>query len=177
MELGALVCAPRAPGCDGCPAERFCRARAAGDASALPTRTPKKPLPHVEVAAGLCLRRGRILLAKRPADGMLGGLWEFPGGRVREADTGSAPAALRRVLREEFGLAADPESEIAAVRHAFSHFRMTLRLLHAGSVRGRARAIRSDAVRWVRRRDLDALALPAADRRLLPAVDRLLGRR
>jgi A/G-specific adenine glycosylase len=171
MELGALVCVPRAPRCDGCPVEYHCRARAAGDASDLPARTPGKPVPHVEVAAGLCVRQGRILLAKRPADGMLGGLWEFPGGRLREADAGSPPAALRRVLREEFGLTADPGPEIGALRHAFSHFRMTLRLFDAGEVRGRARAIRSAEVRWARRSELDALAFPTADRNLIPAID------
>ncbi len=174
MELGALVCVPRAPRCGGCPVERHCRARAAGEESALPARTPKKPVPHVEVAAAFCLRRGRILLAKRPASGMLGGLWEFPGGRIREADAGSAPAAVRRVLRDEFGLEAGPGPEIGRVRHAFSHFRMTLRLVRIETVRGRARALRSDEVRWVRRGELDALALPTADRRLLPAVDRAL---
>jgi A/G-specific adenine glycosylase len=87
MELGATVCTPRAPDCDRCPLRDLCRAHAAGEQASLPVKRPRKRTPHYDVAAAVTVGQdGRVLVAQRNADDMLGGLWEFPGGKPRCLD-------------------------------------------------------------------------------------------
>lgn len=89
MELGALVCLPRRPRCPHCPVRRWCRACSLGKADELPRRVPPRAKPFYEVAVGVILRRGRVLISRRPEEGLLGGLWEFPGGKVEGGESGS----------------------------------------------------------------------------------------
>src|SRR5206468_6833446 len=78
MELGALVCTPRAPSCLLCPVARDCEARARGIQEQVPPRRPTRAVPLVEAAVAILRRRGRWLLLRRPPQGLWGGLWEFP---------------------------------------------------------------------------------------------------
>jgi A/G-specific adenine glycosylase len=115
-----------------------------------------------------------MLLCKRPASGMLGGLWELPGGAIRDGE--SDAEALRRILAEDTGLMVEAGEGLGEVEHVFSHFRMTLVLYGISSAKGRATARGVDAVAWVVP-DAEGLAdhpMPTADRRVLaraPAVD------
>lgn len=79
MDLGATVCLPRDPRCAACPLTRFCGAKGKGIQGKLPLRRKSKPIPSVEAVIGVISKKGRVLIAKRPAKGLLGGLWEFPG--------------------------------------------------------------------------------------------------
>ena len=94
MELGANVCTPRAPACEVCPVSKFCFAFERGTQSQRPVRKPKKAVPHYEIVVAAIKKNGRYLLGKRPPEGLLGGLWEFPGGKVKPGETHAA--ALRR---------------------------------------------------------------------------------
>ena len=92
MELGQQVCRPRNPLCPSCPIQFSCHAWSAGTQSARPVRSKRSPTPHYDVTAGLIRdERERLLIARRPLDGLLGGLWEFPGGKV---ETGRAAFRL-----------------------------------------------------------------------------------
>ncbi|MDW8228190.1 MAG: A/G-specific adenine glycosylase, partial [Anaerolineales bacterium] len=102
MDLGATLCLPRAPRCPLCPVNEFCQARALGVQESRPVRQPKKETPHYTVTAAVIRRNGRVLLAQRPSRGLLGGLWEFPGGKVEPGE--SLPEALRREIREELAV-------------------------------------------------------------------------
>src|SRR5262249_28009150 len=82
MELGAPPRTPRAPRCPACPLTRVCDAHRAGDAESLPRKAPRARAREVQAVAGLVLRRGRALAVRRPERGLLGGLWELPGGDV-----------------------------------------------------------------------------------------------
>lgn len=82
MELGARLCTPRRPRCDGCPIRRACRAAASGEAEAIPTKTSRPEPRLLRAGAALLLRRGRALAVRRPALGLLGGLWELPGAEL-----------------------------------------------------------------------------------------------
>ena len=98
MELGATVCLPRSPRCDKCPLAGVCRARALGIQEKLPTKAAKKRLPHYDVTAAVIRKRGRVLIAQRPVGGMLGGLWEFPGGK---RERGEALEECRQISSTE----------------------------------------------------------------------------
>ena len=95
MELGATVCSPRSPRCDECPLAEVCRARALGIQEQLPTKATQKRLPHYDVTAAVIRKRGRVLIAQRPVGGMLGGLWEFPGGKRRARRVAGRMSAAR----------------------------------------------------------------------------------
>lgn len=125
MELGAMLCSPRSPDCPACPLVELCAAREHGTVAERPGHTPSAEVPSFNVGTAVLLSgTGRALLTRRPEDGMLGGLWEFPGGVVSEGGTPRAVAArLARDLVGEAHLPASPIRRIDRVPHAYSHRR------------------------------------------------------
>jgi A/G-specific adenine glycosylase len=165
MELGATVCTRRTPRCADCPLARRCLARRRGDAEALPVRR-KKPEPRaVEAVAGWVVRRGRALAVQRPARGLLGGLWELPGGELRAGET--APEAMARTLRERLGLDIDGATALGCVEHGFTHLALQLHVLRCEIPRGRVRLRDFAAFRWLTPRAFGALPQGAATRKAL----------
>jgi A/G-specific adenine glycosylase len=169
MELGALVCVPRAPRCDACPVSAQCDARAAGDADALPLRAPKRAPKLVHAVAALVRRRGRALAVRRPARGLLGGLWELPGGEVASARAADA-ASLAAILRARTGLAVADVEPAGRIEYAFTHRRLRLRLFRCEALRGRVRLDGWDAHRWVEEALFHELPLGTVTRRALAAA-------
>ncbi len=165
MDLGESVCVPRVPRCDECPVSGSCLALARGTVELRPPRTRVACLPHRDIAAAVVWRGGRVLVSRRPEKGLLGGLWEFPGGKVEEGET-PADAARREVL-EEVGLHIEICSETAPIQHAYSHFRMTLHVFHARCTGGDVTPDEHGSPRWVRPEQLPEFAFPAANRDLV----------
>ena len=168
MELGETVCLPARPHCAECPIAAYCRARQElPDPGALPVRRPPRTKPIV-VAAVVAVSRGdRWLVLRRPSTGLLGGLWEFPGGKLEPGE--SPVAAARRELREETGLIAGALAPRGIFRHEYSHFRVALHLFRCRSVRGTLRS-RGRRHRWVGLRELRRLPLPRATLRMIPSL-------
>jgi len=170
MELGATVCTPRAPRCDACPLAAPCRARALGEPESFPAKGAARIVPHHDIAVGVVVRDGRLLLVRRPASGLLGGLWEFPGGRVGEGE--SPEAAVARQLRDRFGLPVRPLAPLAPVPHAFTHRKVTLHPFTCAGAQGAVVPAYHTDHRWVPVDGLDALALPRAHRTIATALAR-----
>jgi A/G-specific adenine glycosylase len=170
MDLGATLCTPRAPQCPACPLRRLCAARRAGRQDEIPLRVQRARTPHVDMTAGVIWRRGRVLIAQRPADKLLGGLWEFPGGKLEPGE--DLPACLRRELREELDLAVEVVRPLVALQHAYTHFRITLHVFVCRSAAGRPRALEAAAFKWVRPDELGAYALGHVDRQVAALVAR-----
>jgi A/G-specific adenine glycosylase len=166
MELGALVCTPRRPACPACPLAELCRARGEGMVERYPTRDRKAAVPERALVAGVVLKRGKLLLLRRPDEGFLGGLWEFPGGRRRARET--AAQACRRTIKDHTGLSVTVGEPIATVRHAYTHFKITLEVLACRWETGRVRLNGSAAFRWVAPGQLQAFPLPGAVKKVLP---------
>jgi A/G-specific adenine glycosylase len=164
MELGALVCRPRAPLCLLCPLAETCRARASGDPEQWPERPPAVEHPVVHAACGVVRRRGKLLVVRRPERGLLGGLWEFPGGRFGAGE--EAEAACARGVLEKTGIRVEPVSSLGDVRHTFSHFRVVLHAFACRDLGGRAGL----AARWVTEDELAALALTRTAREVMRRV-------
>lgn len=165
MELGACVCTPREPICGTCPVRRQCRARRRGMQADRPVRRKKKPVPHHEVVVGAIRRDGHYLLGKRPPEGLLGGLWEFPGGKVEQGETHAE--ALKRELREELGIGVSVGGLIATVKHAYTHFKITLSVYRCDVQTGEPRAVSHDALEWVAPEDFGKYAFPKANQKFL----------
>jgi A/G-specific adenine glycosylase len=166
MELGREVCIARAPRCAGCPVSAHCTALARGTQAARPVRAPKPQTPHYDVAAAV-IRDGddRLLIAQRPPDGLLGGLWEFPAGRAAPGE--SLEACLARALREKLGISARIGAPICVVRHAFTHFRITLHAFDCQGAEGTPHPLAYAACRWAPLDALDAFAFARADRKVI----------
>jgi A/G-specific adenine glycosylase len=165
MELGATVCTPRAPRCSECPLRRRCAARRAGDPEALPRRARKADPRAVEAVAVLLLRRGRALAVRRPPRGLLGGLWELPGGDL--AANERPETGLLRSLRERVGLAVAAIEPRGRVEHVFSHRRLRLHVFRCDTARGRVRLDGFDAHRWLAPGALRELPQAALTRKAL----------
>lgn len=172
MELGATICTPRKPQCQSCPLNQTCAARRLGWQEKLPTKSKKKKLPHYEIAVGIVWKRGKILIAQRPAEKLLGGLWEFPGGHRENNE--SLPACVRREVKEELAVRVKVGKKIATIDHAYSHFSITLHAFHCRWVSGRPRALGCATWKWVTPRELDDYAFPKANRKVIAMLIREL---
>jgi A/G-specific adenine glycosylase len=169
IELGATVCTPRAPSCDRCPLADMCQAYAEGEQEALPVRRPRRQTPHYNVAAAVTVRDdGAVLVAQRNVDDMLGGLWEFPGGKCEDGE--ALPACLAREMREELGVEVEVGVPVTVVEHAYTHFRITLHAFLCRLREGRPRCLDCAAFRWVAPGDLDQFPMSVADRKVAQAL-------
>lgn len=168
MDLGAVICTPRRPACGECPLGDACRARKLQIQESLPVRRPRKPLPHHDIAAGVIWRGAQILIARRPPTGLLGGLWEFPGGKREPAE--SLEECLVREVREELGIDIEVDQLLSTVRHAYTHFRITLHAFHCRYISGEPQAIGCTAWKWVTPQQLDQYAFPAANRAIIESL-------
>lgn len=169
MELGRRICAPRSPRCEDCPVARYCMARKRGHQELRPVRQRKPQTPHFDVTAAVIHRPdGHILIAQRPLSGMLGGLWEFPGGKCNPGE--SLPECLAREIREELGIEIEVGPQIAAIRHAYTHFRITLYAYACRLLSGTPQTIGCADLAWVTLADLDQYAFSATDRKIIAAL-------
>lgn len=163
MDLGSLICTPRKPACQRCPLLGDCQACANATQELRPLRKARPPIPHHIVVAGVIRRRSRLLLGQRPEDGLLGGLWEFPGGKLEPGEP--LGVALQRELREELGVAAQPAAQIGTYQHAYSHFRVTLHALECRLPAGEEpQALEHRQLRWVTLDELSDLPMGKIDR-------------
>lgn len=163
MELGATLCTPKAPGCSRCPLQRRCRARRGGAPEELPHKQPRARPRKLAAVAALLERKGRVLAVRRPPEGLLGGLWELPGGTLQP---GEAPeAGLTRALREGVGLEPEDTAPRGWVKHVFTHRVLRLHVFRATAPPGRVRRSGFDAHRWLGRRGLEALPLSTLARK------------
>lgn len=176
MELGQRVCRPKNPLCGKCPIQSHCGAWTAGTQDQRPRRAKRPPTPHFDVTAGLIRNeRGRLLIAQRPLDGLLGGLWEFPGGKVEAGE--QLAACLKRELREELAIDVEVGELFAVVDHAFTHFKITLhafdcRYLGAQHPHREPQALGVRAWAWVTETQLDDYSFGKADRMVIAEMNR-----
>lgn len=165
MELGANVCTPRNPTCGNCALAKQCRSRKVGTQLSRPVRAPKKTVPHKEIVLGAICKQGRILIVKRPSKGLLGGLWELPGGEVNAGE--SHAIALRRNFKRSIGIGIKVGRLIASVNHAYTHFRVTINIYQCEQTTGKPKAKEHEDLKWMTRARLKEFAFPRAHHKFL----------
>jgi len=165
MELGALVCSPRTPDCEACPVISNCAGHATGEPTRFPNKARRKAPVRVTAACGAWVRDGRVLMGRRPADGLLGGLWELPG----VDGEGTAEERVTRAFADRCGIAVHRVLPRATVVHVFTHRHLTLDVC-AVEARGEPRASWYTELAWLDAETREREALSTLARKTLAAL-------
>ena len=169
MDLGATVCTPKAPACPVCPWQTYCQAYQLGIQSQLPMTESKASLPHKTIGVAVIWNdQGHILIDRRKPEGLLGGLWEFPGGKLEPGET--IPECITREIQEELGIEILVEQPLITIDHAYSHFKVTLHVHHCRHLAGEPQPIECDEVKWVTLADIDQYPFPTANSKIITAL-------
>jgi A/G-specific adenine glycosylase len=164
MELGALICTPRAPKCDVCPLRDLCAARHLGLVEQLPNLGERAAATARRFIAAVLERNGRVLVRQRPAGVVNGHLWEFPNVEVPLKD--SAKAA-RAALEGELGCPLETVTALTTVKHSITRYRISL---EAWRVQLNGSLPKPAAGMWLRKEELEKLPFTSAHRRVLRAA-------
>jgi len=165
MDLGSSICLPKIPMCKVCPLESVCLALEDGSQFEIPVLKPRMQIPTVAVVAAIIKNQeGCVLIAKRPADGLLGGLWEFPGGKLEEGE--SKQEALVREIMEELGTSILVGKSFGKYRHAYTHFKVEVEAFWSHISTGRPTAIQPSALSFEKIEDLIKFPMGKVDRQI-----------
>jgi len=169
MDLGATLCTPKHPNCPSCPWIPYCQAYNLGMQSQLPMRETSSPLPHKAIGVAVIWNeQGQILIDRRRPEGLLGGLWEFPGGKIEPGET--VEECIKREIQEELGIDIAVGDRLITIDHAYSHFRVTLTVHHCRHLAGVPQPIESDEIRWVTLDEIDQFPFPKANTQIIVAL-------
>lgn len=165
MDLGATICTPRLPNCPHCPLSDSCQAHALGVQEQRPVRAARPEQPHYIVTAAVIHRDGRVLIAQRPARGLLGGLWEFPGGKLQPGE--DLASCLHREILEELGVQVTVGGWLGVYHHAYTHFRVTLHAFECALANGSLPQPHEHAdLRWIAPAELADYPMGKIDRKI-----------
>jgi A/G-specific adenine glycosylase len=171
MELGALVCRPRNPSCLGCPIQKECLAFRRGEQEIIPA-PQKTDLRKVEAVVGIIRKGRRYLVQQRPRQGLLAGLWEFPGGKKEGGET--LKEALRRELVEELDIKVKVGRRLIKVHHAYTRFQVTLSAFECELAS--SSQPKKGRFRWVSLRGMKSLPFPSGSAKIVRFLEETSGR-
>jgi A/G-specific adenine glycosylase len=172
MELGALICRPRNPRCSVCPVSQFCLAQIKTVQDRYPVRIKKAPIPCHQISAGIVQKDGKLLITRRKDSGLLGGLWEFPGGKIKKGET--PEQACQREIFEEVMIKIEISQHLKQIKHAYTHFRIIMDIFLCKYVSGRIRLKSATDYRWINISDIDKYPFPAANHKFIPLLKEIL---
>jgi A/G-specific adenine glycosylase len=170
MELGALVCRPETPACPQCPLAANCLAYQAKKTGIYPLREKTKRTPTRPIAVGVVFHGDKVLITQRAPDGLLGGLWEFPGGKINSGETASS--ACKREIKEETGLVIEVIETLTTVKHAYTHFKIKMEVFICRYVSGKVILAGPVAYRWIFLNEIEQYPFPKANHKFFPLLNR-----
>ncbi len=169
MDLGATVCTRHRPMCDRCPWQETCGAYNQNVQLEIPMTETRAPLPHKQIGVAVVWNeQGQILIDRRPQAGLLGGLWEFPGGKIEPGET--VEACIQRELQEELGIQVAVGDRLITIDHTYTHFKVTLNVFHCRHLSGDPQPLECDEVRWVEVAELEQFPFPKANTQIIEAL-------
>lgn len=168
MELGAMVCKPGVPQCEGCPVSLFCMAFKTEKTGDFPKRVAPKKIPVREMVAGLILRKGRFLVIQRKPDGFLGGLWELPGGVLDKNHP--KEKSLEKAILTQTGLHVRVLDHLTDVKHAYTHFKLRLSVYVCDLSPTTLGPETRENIRWIKPEEIDDYPFHKAMHKCFPAV-------
>ncbi len=174
MEFGALICTPKNPACDRCPIRSVCKASKAGTVENLPNRGKATEKIPIRVAIAVIrhpdvfknpIKPNKFFIQKRRHKGLMGGLWEFPGGKLEPTET--PEKALHREIKEEIGITLKSPRPILRIKHAYTKYAVDLHCFLADYKEGKIRLTAAQDHRWVTIDEMKKLAFPAANVKII----------
>ncbi|MEM9977845.1 MAG: A/G-specific adenine glycosylase [Cyanobacteria bacterium P01_D01_bin.2] len=169
MDLGATLCTRHRPACLLCPWQAHCAAYRQNLQSQLPMSETRAPLPHKHIGVAVIYDGdGRILIDRRKQEGLLGGLWEFPGGKIEPNET--VEECVSREIKEELNIEIAVNDRLITVSHAYSHFKVTLNVFNCTHLSGEPQPIECDEIKWVTLDEIDNYPFPKANSQIIDAI-------
>lgn len=172
MEFGALVCTPKSPACSSCPVKAECQAFAKGTQEKIPNLGPKSKKIAIQVALAVIRhpetnpsKSNKFFIQQRQHKGLMGGLWEFPGGKLEPSET--PEKALRREIKEELGITLKSPRPILRIKHAYTKYTVDLHCFLADYADGKIQPATAQNYRWATLREMKKLAFPAANAKII----------
>lgn len=172
MELGAVVCKPQNPVCGRCPLQPECHAYRVGKVNEYPKRLKSKPVPEYHIVVGVVFKHNHVLITQRNSEGLLGGLWEFPGGKVRKNE--DPETACIREIKEEVNLMVKIDSYLSRVKHAYTHFKITLDVFCCRYLKGKVRLNGPVDYRWIKLSEIERFPFPKANHKFIPLLKKVM---
>lgn len=127
------------------------------------------PVPPKSIGVAVIWNdQSQILIDRRRPEGLLGGLWEFPGGKIEPGET--VEECIKREIREELEIEIELGSHLITIYHAYSHFSVILNVYHCRHLTGVPRPIECDEVRWVTLDELDQFTFPQGNLQIIDAL-------
>jgi 8-oxo-dGTP diphosphatase len=127
-------------------------------------------LPHKQIGVAVIWNQsGQILIDKRKVGGALGGLWEFPGGKIEAGET--VVDCIVREIREELEIEITVGEHLISIEHTYPTFQITLIVHHCNYLSGTPQPIESDEILWVEVSDLNKYEFPAANVAIIRAIE------
>ena len=169
MELGATVCRPKNTNCNICPISNYCDGYKKNDYMNYPIKLKKKKKPHYDVAAGIIWKNKKIIISKRKSNGLLGGLWEFPGGKILKNET--PEECLKREILEEINIKIKNINFIGRIKHEYSHFSITLNSYECAYKSGKMKPIECSNVKTINLENIYKYAFPKANHKIFKMLE------
>jgi A/G-specific adenine glycosylase len=165
MELGALICTPRNPQCPHCPLSKDCQAYHHNTFSIFPKRKKAPAIPTENWVAAVIQKDNKFLITQRKAGGFLGGLWEFPGGKIRNNET--IQHACLRHIKDQLQINIHIINHVTQIKHTYTHFKQTMDAFlchyHSGTV-----VLKGPAdYKWIKWTQINEFALPKSNLKFL----------
>jgi len=126
-------------------------------------------LPHKKVGVAVIRnQKGEILIARRLATGLMGGLWEFPGGKIEPNET--VQQCIKREILEEIGIEIQVEEELITINHQYPQFYVTLIVHYCSYLKGEPQPLECQEVRWVTLAEIANFSFPSANSQIIQAL-------
>ena len=174
MELGATICRPQTPLCDECPISQFCWAFEHHSQDALPIKKQKKKTPEYRMVIGVIRKRNQLLITKRPENGLLGGFWEFPGGKISNSE--SAKEACLREIKTEVNLDVAIKQYLTQVKHAYTHFKIVADVFLCNYVSGEISLKNAEDFKWITTGEIEKYPFPKSNHKFIPLLKKVISR-
>ncbi len=166
MDLGSIICRPKKPNCNKCPIKKNCVGYLNNNPEKYPIKLVKKKTPNFTVVVGLIWRKDKFYIQKRDINSMLGGLWEFPGGKISNDE--SLITALEKKVKNECGSEIKVNEKIGVIKHKYSHFSITM---HGFNCKEKSKIAPFEKEhRWINSKQIDQFAFPKANHKLFSII-------
>ncbi|MBC8323502.1 MAG: A/G-specific adenine glycosylase [Candidatus Marinimicrobia bacterium] len=169
MDIGSQICKPNQAHCYKCPLEKSCLAAQTKSPESYPATKFHKPIPNYDVVTGVIWEHDKFLILKRDEKNHLGGLWEFPGGKIQNGE--NHRKALAREIKEECGIDVNVQSKIGSIKHVYSHFSIHMTSFHCVFKKNTILKT-TQPNRWIKPDQIKDLPFPKANHKLFAILNK-----